>query len=202
MAEITEADLKALRERYTTEEPPPCRVCGGVLSIQSMGGGQATEWACSDRPRQAVNNDEWYDHYGRSRWTQYRSGDRRVLDLIAEFVRSQDARLAALKLIEDYENQTLALEDKVYGLAADLLEVRAQLHESTAEASRLRVELEATRDDRDEARHALRECGRERNRFETAWQSARQRAGNHLAALVDSDEERDALRAELRERES
>lgn len=38
-------------------------------------------------------------------------------------------------------------------------------------------------------------------RYRLAWQSARQRAANHLAALVEADEERDALRAELRTRD-
>ncbi|GAA0738525.1 hypothetical protein Drose_04475 [Dactylosporangium roseum] len=35
-------------------------------------------------------------------------------------------------------------------------------------------------------------------RFRLAWRSARQRAMNHLLALVESDEKRDELEAELR----
>jgi hypothetical protein len=34
-------------------------------------------------------------------------------------------------------------------------------------------------------------------RSRLAWQSARQRAANHLAALIDADDERDGLRAEV-----
>jgi hypothetical protein len=34
-------------------------------------------------------------------------------------------------------------------------------------------------------------------RYRLAWQSARQRAANHLAALIDADDERDGLRAEV-----
>lgn len=39
------------------------------------------------------------------------------------------------------------------------------------------------------------------DRYRLAWQNARQRAANHLAALVEADTERDYLRAQLRERD-
>jgi hypothetical protein len=96
---LTTEELGELKERYTAEEVPPCRVCGGQLTVQSMGGGQATEYACGSQTRgfevpladqddpQKVRayNEQWYDHYGRSKWTQYRSGDRRVLALIDDY---------------------------------------------------------------------------------------------------------------------
>lgn len=204
----------------------------------------------------------------------------------------RNARLAALKVIEEYESHSIEQDDRLANLAADLLETRAQLNEvrterdsllneverlrtriheavdesnrrhapyvsrcqqfdvwsawareqferegeavngnnfwgmtseanrllilswleerdaARAEVSRLRVELEATQDDRDEALHGVRhwqavadEMEGDIQRYRQAWLSARQRASNHFAALVDADEERDALRAELRERE-
>lgn len=45
----------------------------------------------------------------------------------------------------------------------------------------------------------LNAANAEAERYCLAWTSARQRAQNHLLALVDSGEERDALRAALRE---
>lgn len=42
---------------------------------------------------------------------------------------------------------------------------------------------------------------REAERYRLAWQNARQRAADLLAALVESDEERDFLRAQLKERD-
>ncbi len=38
-------------------------------------------------------------------------------------------------------------------------------------------------------------------RYRIAWRQARQRAQDHLAALVESDQERDHLAAQLRERD-
>jgi hypothetical protein len=57
------------------------------------------------------------------------------------------------------------------------------------------VELAKTLDNWD----AMSEMRAERYRL--AWESARQRARNYAAALVDADDERDALRAELRARD-
>lgn len=74
-------DLDEIRERYTADEVPPCRVCGGPLDVASMGGGNATEWACATT---TTADADWLDHYNASRWKQYRSGDRRVLDLCDE----------------------------------------------------------------------------------------------------------------------
>src|SRR3954465_9998798 len=43
MAEL----IEIVRLKHTAEEIPPCRVCGGPLSVTSMGGNAATKWACS-----------------------------------------------------------------------------------------------------------------------------------------------------------
>jgi hypothetical protein len=53
----TDDDLVfVLTARYEPSIIPPCRVCGGELSIQAAGGGKPTEWCCDgteddpDRP--------------------------------------------------------------------------------------------------------------------------------------------------------
>jgi hypothetical protein len=88
-----------LRKRYTADVPPPCRVCGRELRIQRAGGGCVTEWGCDglesdpDNPgmlRRAPDYDPADDHYIRSKWTQYRTGDQDVLDLL-ESLRTPDA---------------------------------------------------------------------------------------------------------------
>lgn len=74
--------IARLRARYTAEPVPPCPVCGARLGIASMGGGNATVYACSsDAARASVlapygTGD---GHYNRSRWTQFRPGDEGVL---------------------------------------------------------------------------------------------------------------------------
>jgi len=77
-------DLAALRARYTPTPVPPCRVCGGPLSIARMGGGEATEYACSEsRPTKVGEYDKWLvGHYRRSHWTQLRPGDPDILALL------------------------------------------------------------------------------------------------------------------------
>lgn len=72
--------LERLRQRYSAEPVPPCQVCGGELSIQSMGGGQATKYGCP-RP-EGVTYRDWAEHYDRSVWTQYRAGDSEVIALV------------------------------------------------------------------------------------------------------------------------
>jgi hypothetical protein len=53
--------------------------------MQSMGGGQATVYGCSNKP-EGVPIGEWLDtHYNPSRWTQFRSGDSDVLRLVASY---------------------------------------------------------------------------------------------------------------------
>jgi hypothetical protein len=86
--------MEQLGERYASEPIPSCRVCGGALSIQRAGGGAATVWACSpweDDPskpgqlRPKAGRKLVDEHYDRSRWTQYRSGDSGVLELIRRY---------------------------------------------------------------------------------------------------------------------
>lgn len=72
--------LDRLRQRYTADEVPSCRVCGGELSVQSMGGGRATEYAHS--APDGVRMGDWMEHYRESKWTQYRAGDDEVLALL------------------------------------------------------------------------------------------------------------------------
>ena len=94
--------LSELRRSYTRDPVPPCRICGGPLSVQSIGGGQPTVWACSgkeddpDRPNYiqtkagrwekaepgSPSEYERGGHFHDSHWTAYRSGDSRVLALI------------------------------------------------------------------------------------------------------------------------
>jgi hypothetical protein len=72
--------LDRLRERYATVEVPPCRVCGAALSIQDMGGGNATKYAHS-KP-DGVSFGDWAEHYEQSRWTERRSGDSEVIAIV------------------------------------------------------------------------------------------------------------------------
>lgn len=93
--EQTDGELAAeLEASYTADPVPPCRVCGGKLSVASMGGGRATEWACDgmepdpERPgcvRYKAGRSCADDHFGKSFWTQYRAGDSRVLELVRRF---------------------------------------------------------------------------------------------------------------------
>lgn len=80
-----------LRETYTADEVPPCRVCGAELTIVSMGGGRATEYSCGaiEPISTPWNSPEW-KHYEKSKWTQYRSGD----SLVLRVVDALEARLA------------------------------------------------------------------------------------------------------------
>lgn len=94
--------LDSLRATYTPAKVPPCRVCGGALSVQQEGGGEPTVWACSgfeddpDRPgymrvregrfqkRPAGAPDEYRPggHFHDSQWTVWRAGDSRVIELV------------------------------------------------------------------------------------------------------------------------
>lgn len=87
------AELVAtLRARYTAPEVPPCRVCGGKLSLQAVGGGRPTVWACDGYDTRMVSEEEferdWHPgrsfvdkHYSDSRYEQYQHGDSLVLEL-------------------------------------------------------------------------------------------------------------------------
>jgi hypothetical protein len=80
---VNDAFLDYLEDRYAVTPVPPCRLCGGELSIQRMGGGAATEYACINVPFTTRNNsDPGWVHYGESRYVHYRSGDSDVVALI------------------------------------------------------------------------------------------------------------------------
>lgn len=97
---LSNTDLMDVVEFCFRAEPiPPCRVCGGALTIGSMGGGHATRWGCDGRiedparPNEVVYADGRTiadDHYAQSQWTQHRSGDIRVMELV-ERMRVLDA---------------------------------------------------------------------------------------------------------------
>jgi hypothetical protein len=78
-------DLAALAHSYTAEPIPPCRICGGPLSLARAGGGRDTVWACSTqedslayKPGRTFSDE----HYRESLWTATLMGDARVLELI------------------------------------------------------------------------------------------------------------------------
>lgn len=87
--------IASLAERYRPSEPPPCRVCGAALSIQAIGGGEPTVWACAgyedDPERQKIarykaDRSPADEHYERSRWIDRRQGgDSLVMELIKRF---------------------------------------------------------------------------------------------------------------------
>ncbi|MGF6282264.1 hypothetical protein ABH908_000251 [Pseudomonas frederiksbergensis] len=74
---ITHEQIEALRERYTTTPLPPCRVCGAPLTVASMGGGKAPEYACSNATD--ANGKTDLEHYGQSKHTHYGTGDSDVI---------------------------------------------------------------------------------------------------------------------------
>ena len=86
--------IELLRIRHTADEPPPCPVCGGALSLSSTQG--ITRWSCSiweDDPdesgklRLKPGRRVTDDHYTLSRWVQERRGEPWVLELISRVER-------------------------------------------------------------------------------------------------------------------
>jgi hypothetical protein len=75
---VDDETVARLRKRYTAETVPPCPVCGEPLSIQAAGGGSIT-WGCVKRDDGKSPLD---DHYERSRWQQFRTGDSDVIALL------------------------------------------------------------------------------------------------------------------------
>lgn len=86
--------LDELKERYKPTEIPPCRVCGGKLSIQSIGLGP-TVWACDrfDEDGNRIKGRKPADeHYSKSRIEDHRGGgDDLVIELIRRY---QEASVA------------------------------------------------------------------------------------------------------------
>jgi len=92
--DLSDAALLAkLRERYAPTVIPPCRVCGGELSLESFGGGMPTIWRCSpwqpteDEPlRRKPGRGIADKHYSDSEFIDRRQGgDADVIELIERF---------------------------------------------------------------------------------------------------------------------
>ncbi len=121
MTHPSEEEVRALlRARYTADVPPPCRVCGRGLRVQSAGGGNATVWGCDGlepdpehegRLRRAPGYDPSSDHYERSRWTQFRGGDSDVLAMLDALESQQRAYLALSERLGATFPLTTALDD-------------------------------------------------------------------------------------------
>lgn len=78
--------------RYTPETIPPCRICGGRLSMQAAGRGP-TIYACSGKYEDENGRTQYREgrslideHYNNSRWEQYRHGDRLVMKLVGQLL--------------------------------------------------------------------------------------------------------------------
>jgi len=100
MTELSDAALLAkLRERYAPTVIPPCRMCGGELSIARIGGGHPTIWTCSGQERGENGLLHWKTgrspadkHYSDSEFTDRRQGgDADVIELIERFERGAHA---------------------------------------------------------------------------------------------------------------
>lgn len=85
-----------LRERYERVPVPPCRVCGGELTIARMGGGEVTRYACSSPEAKAsVGIMRGGDnHYFNSYWSAPNHPDEDVIALLR--------RLDAARIVADY----------------------------------------------------------------------------------------------------
>lgn len=82
---------------------PPCRVCGGALSVIRIGGGKSTEWACPVASRassEATRMDTRRvadAHYRDSHWSQYREEYSYARELAVRF-RKHFATLPAYRI--------------------------------------------------------------------------------------------------------
>ena len=83
-----------LTRRYGPVEVPTCRVCGGELSVQSVGTGGPTVWGCSgtdDDGRLLPDRRMADEHYSRSRWEDYRQGgDELVMELLRRYGKAKE----------------------------------------------------------------------------------------------------------------
>ncbi len=94
------AVARRLIERYTAEVVPPCRICGGSLSIQAIGGGGPTIYACSGQYEDADGSRRYREgrsvadeHYSASQWRMYRHGDQDVLRVIAQLLSDRGLKM-------------------------------------------------------------------------------------------------------------
>jgi hypothetical protein len=96
-ADLSDADLvEFVLGRHTADPVPPCRLCGGPLLLGSFGSGKAPVWSCDGKEPDpdAPGRLRWKagrrpadNHYSASQWTQYRTGDEWVLELVDRYRR-------------------------------------------------------------------------------------------------------------------
>lgn len=89
-----------VEDRYEPSVIPLCRVCGGELSIQGVGGGRPTEYACDgmevdpddkNRVRYKEGRSPADDHFGQSQYTDYRrNGDSFVMEVLRRWKKITD----------------------------------------------------------------------------------------------------------------
>jgi len=72
--------VEALRERYTPQPVPPCRVCGKPLHLSSAGGGSAPTYSCGATVGLDGKTD--WEHYERSQHKHLHSGDDEVISAL------------------------------------------------------------------------------------------------------------------------
>lgn len=101
---ISDEQLAELEDYYTSEPVPACRVCGAPLSISSIGGGRPTVWSCSDEEALIVDGKMDWDHYDKSQFEQRRTGDSRVISLIAR-LRAAEADAKRYRWLRDQHNE-------------------------------------------------------------------------------------------------
>jgi hypothetical protein len=144
----TDDDLLAeLRKRYEPTDIPPCRVCGGELSLQAFGGGEPHRWACDGFKHDAEGNPAGLkpgrrcadDHYLQSEFVDRRQdGDAAVVELVERYtelrsllaegppdcvkrLRALDVELLRAMLRELAGPEPLVLLDSVRETLADCL---------------------------------------------------------------------------------
>lgn len=75
--------IHMLHHWYDPPVIPPCRVCGGKLAIQAMGGGQPTKYA--HQVHLPSGMIDW-DHYEKSGYEDRKQGgDEAVIELIKRY---------------------------------------------------------------------------------------------------------------------
>jgi hypothetical protein len=78
-----------LTSRYAPTQVPPCRVCGGELSIQAVGGGLPTKWACSGYGEDGIHLPDRSladQHYRDSQFEDRRQGgDGAVIEALSRW---------------------------------------------------------------------------------------------------------------------
>lgn len=95
--DLTPLELAWLASEYRLREPGPCRVCGGELSVGSVGGGRPTVYHCSTDAadwlrKSGEERSAALEHWKVSATEIVSHGDGRVRQLIDEVRRRrQDA---------------------------------------------------------------------------------------------------------------